>query len=239
MKNVLLCAIGVGGATVIGTIVGFVFRTWARKYSGAITAIAAGVMLYAAFSGLIIPAFDNDGLGEIALAIAGLVAGAVCIRLAERIMPEKSRTGSAYSALLLAIAMAVHNLPEGIAAGLSFGGGSIGDAMAVTLGIALHNLPEGMITVFPMISAGMRPCRALILSLSVAAAEIAGTLFGYFASSIALPLLPFTLAFAGGTMLFVITSELLPENTAESGGRAPFLVILGACAMGVLGALIS
>ena len=238
MKNVLLCAIGVGGATMIGALMGVVVRDGARRHYHAIASIAAGVMLYAAFSGLIVPAFDTGGFAT-ALAAMGLTAGAVCISLAECIMPEESRTGGTYSAILPAIAMAVHNLPEGIAAGLSFGTGSTGDAIAVTLGIALHNLPEGMITVFPMICAGIKPRRAIILSLSVAASEIAGTLLGYLASEVAEPTLPFTLAFAGGTMLFVIIEEMLPTSFEYGGRRTAFLVILGACAMGVLGALIS
>ena len=238
METVLLCALAVGGATAIGAFFGFAFRTQAQKHCAGIISFAAGVMLTAAFSGLIIPAFEG-GLYEILMAIAGMFCGGLCIHLTERLIPISYYGKGARSALLLAIAMAIHNFPEGIAAGLSFGTDNTSDAIAVSLGIALHNLPEGMITVFPMLSAGMKPHKAFLLTLSGGAAEVLGTLLGYFASELAAPVLPFTLTFAGGTMLFVVIDELIPDAEVYDRWRAAFLAILGAVTMSTLTALLA
>ncbi len=143
----------------------------------------------------------------------------------------------ARSALLFAIAIAIHNLPEGIAAGTSFGSGEISDALSVTLGIALHNIPEGMIAIAPMLAAGISRTKTLIFALSGGIAEVIGTFLGYYAASLASALLPFSLAFAGGTMLFVIAGEMIPESQAENPRRATFSLLIGFTVMIAIGAL--
>ena len=226
METVLCCAVAVGGATVIGTFIGFIWRRGAERHARAILSISAGIMLAAAAESLISPSFSGGGAGIIG-AVIGIFFGAAALFGAERLMPLSSYDASGRSALLFAIAVAVHNLPEGLAAGLGFASGSTEDALAVTIGIALHNIPEGMIAVFPLLAAGVPPTRALLLSLSGGAAEVAGTVIGYLALGYIDGILPLALSFAGGTMLYVILEEMIPEGHLGGRRRSSFLMILG------------
>ena len=129
-------------------------------------------------------------------------------------------------------AIAIHNLPEGIAAGVSFGTGNTADALAVAGGIALQNIPEGMVIIGPMLAAGMSPKRTFLCALATGVVEVIGTLLGYFAVSISAAILPFALAFAGGTMLYVISDEMIPETHAHGSQRgATYALLAGFCVM--------
>ena len=231
METVLYCAVLIGGATVIGTFIGYIFRRRAEIYAGVIMSLSAGVMLSAAAEGLISPAFGSGGIGSVLSAILGLFVGAITLYCLERFMPLSAYRPGGRSALLFAIAVAIHNFPEGLAAGLSFACGAPEDALAVTIGIALHNIPEGMIAVFPLLAEGVPTPRALLLSLSGGAAELVGTLIGFSASGYAEAFLPLLLAFAGGTMLYAILGEMVPEGQASGRRRSCFMIIIGYAAM--------
>ena len=127
--------------------------------------------------------------------------------------------------MLFVAAIAIHNLPEGIAAGVGFGSGNMAEALTIAGAIALQNIPEGMVIISPMLLAGVSKKRAFILAL------ITG-LIGYFAVTIASAILPFALAFAGGAMLYVISDEMIPETHAHGSERgATYALILGFCLM--------
>jgi ZIP family zinc transporter len=238
MITVLYCAAAIGGATVIGTLIGFIWRREAEKYAPNIMSLSAGVMLAAAADGLISPAFEGQDALGVAIAVLGLIAGAMTLYSLDRFMPISSYNNGTRSAILFAIAVAIHNFPEGLAAGFSFAAGSQEDALAVTIGIALHNIPEGMIAVFPLLANGASPPRALILSLSGGAAEVLGTLIGFCAGGYAEGYLPLLLSFAGGTMLYAILGELVPEGHSGGRRRSSFLIILGYALMSSLKALL-
>jgi ZIP family zinc transporter len=134
--------------------------------------------------------------------------------------------------LLFVAAIAIHNLPEGIAAGVSFGTGNIADALTVAGGIALQNIPEGMIIIAPMLAAGISKKRTFLIAMSTGLVEVIGTIFGYFAVTIASFILPFALAFAGGTMLYVISDEMIPETHSHGYERsATYALLVGFCVM--------
>ena len=134
--------------------------------------------------------------------------------------------------LLFVIAIAIHNLPEGIAAGVSFGNEDVTQAFIVAGGIALQNIPEGMIIIAPMIGAGMSKKRTFVIAAMTGVVEIIGTLIGYFAVSLSTAILPFALAFAGGTMLYVISDEMIPETHAHGSERgATYALLAGFCLM--------
>ena len=129
-------------------------------------------------------------------------------------------------------AIAIHNLPEGIAAGVSFGTGDVAEALTVAGGIALQNVPEGMVIIGPMLAAGMRPGRTFVAAALTGVVEVVGTLLGYFAVSVSATILPFALAFAGGTMLYVISDEMIPETHAHGSQRgATYALLVGFCVM--------
>ncbi len=243
MEMVLLTALGVGGATVLGAVIGFVFRNISHKFSDIVLAFAAGVMLAAAVLGLILPSLEYGGDFGWIITVAGIFAGAVCLNLVDKAVPHlhrmagveaESHPGNARlsKVLLFVTAIAIHNLPEGIAAGVSFGSGNRAEALLIAGGIALQNIPEGMVIIAPMLAAGVSPRRTFLLAFGTGLIEVVGTLLGYLAVSIATAILPFALAFAGGTMLYVISDEMIPETHAHGEQRgATYALLVGFCVM--------
>lgn len=239
MENVIISAIFIGGATLAGSLVGVILGKRCESYLGMILAFAAGVMLLAAISGLILPSIEGADVFGIFLSVLGILAGAAVLYLTDKISPLLSGDSGARAALLFALAVAIHNLPEGIAAGIGYGAGDIGAAARVTLGIALHNIPEGMIVTVPLVSSGVKPLKAFMLAASGGIAEVLGSFIGYYAARVAVLLLPFTLAFAGGTMLYAISAELIPESQACGRRRAAMALLIGFSVMLFISAIMS
>ena len=243
MDMVLLTALGVGGATVIGSIIGFCFKKISHKFSDIVLAFAAGVMLAAAVLGLILPSVEYGGKLGLLITVAGIFCGALCLNVIDKVVPhlhrlmgaeDESHKGNANlsKVLLFVTAIAIHNLPEGIAAGVGFGSGNVSEALLIAGGIALQNIPEGMVIIGPMLAAGISPRKTFVAALITGLVEVVGTLLGYFAVSIASAILPFALAFAGGTMLYVISDEMIPETHAHGSQRgATYSLLVGFCVM--------
>ena len=244
MRLVLLTALGVGGATVIGALLGFAFKKVSHTFSDIVLAFAAGVMLAAAVIGLILPSLEYGGAGGLPITVVGIFCGALCLNLMDKVVPHLHRlsgvdqethpaqTEKLNKVLLFVMAIAIHNLPEGIAAGVGFGTDNPGEALTIAAGIALQNIPEGMVIIAPMLAAGMSRSRTFIAALMTGVVEVFGTLLGYFAVSVSTAILPFALAFAGGTMLYVISDEMIPETHAHNCERgATYSLLAGFCLM--------
>lgn len=243
MKLVLLTALGVGGATLLGTIIGFIFKKISHRFSDIVLSFAAGIMLAAAVLGLILPSLDYGGQYGILITVVGIFAGAVCINVLDKAVPHLHKLAGAdieahpnnqnvSKVLLFITAIAIHNLPEGIAAGVSFGTDDPSSAILIAGGIALQNIPEGMVIIGPMLAVGISQKRTFLLAALTGVVEVIGTLIGYFAVSVASAILPFALAFAGGTMLYVISDEMIPETHAHGSERgATYSLLIGFCAM--------
>ena len=241
---VLLTALGVGGATLLGTVLGFFFKNISHKFSDIILSFAAGVMLSAAVVGLVLPSLEFGGNFPLLVTVSGVFCGAICLNLFDKLVPHLHKLSGAEpeahpdgtarldKVLLFVAAIAIHNLPEGIAAGVSFGTGNTADALSVAGGIALQNIPEGMVIIGPMLAAGVRPKRTFLIASATGLVEVIGTFLGYFAVSISSAVLPFALAFAGGTMLYVISDEMIPETHAHGAERgATYALLAGFCLM--------
>lgn len=242
MELVLITALGVGGATVIGAVIGFVFKKMSHRFSDIVLSFAAGVMLAAAVLGLVIPSLEYGGRYGLIVTVAGIFAGALCLNLIDKLVPhlhklvgkdiEEHNNANLGKVLLFVTAIAIHNLPEGIAAGVGFGSGDTSQALLIAGGIALQNIPEGMVIIAPMLAAGVKPGKTFICAMLTGVVEVIGTLIGYFAVSVASFILPFALAFAGGTMLYVISDEMIPETHAHGGERgATYALLVGFCIM--------
>ncbi|MBE6897784.1 MAG: ZIP family metal transporter [Ruminococcaceae bacterium] len=242
MKMVLLTALGVGGATIIGSLIGFVFKNISHRFSDIVLSFAAGVMLSAAVLGLILPSLDYGGSYAIVITVAGIFAGALCLNLIDKLVPhlhklvgpdiEPHNNANLSKVLLFVMAIAIHNLPEGIAAGVSFGTDNASQALLIAGGIALQNIPEGMVIIGPMLAAGVSPRKTFVCAMITGLVEVVGTLLGYWAVSLASMILPFALAFAGGTMLYVISDEMIPETHAHGSERgATYALLVGFCVM--------
>ncbi len=243
MQMVLLTALGVGGATIIGAIIGFIFKNISHKFSDIVLSFAAGVMLAAAVIGLILPSLDYGGRFGIVTTVLGIFAGALCLNFIDKLVPHMHKMVGADTethnnneklskVLLFVMAIAIHNLPEGIAAGVGFGAGNTNEALLIAGGIALQNVPEGMVIIGPMLAAGITPGKTFVCAMITGLIEVVGTLLGYFAVSLASAILPFALAFAGGTMLYVISDEMIPETHAHGSERgATYALLVGFCVM--------
>lgn len=242
MELVLLTALGVGGATVIGAIIGMLIKEVSHKFSDIVLSFAAGIMLAAAVIGLIIPSIEHGGKFSVLVTVSGIFIGAVCLNLIDKLVPhlhklagnidEGHNNANLDKVLLFVTAIAIHNFPEGIAAGVSFGTEDIGKAFIISGGIALQNIPEGMVIIGPLLASGVSAKRTFTLATITGLVEVIGTFFGYFAVTVASAILPFALAFAGGTMLYVISDEMIPETHSHGSERAAtFALLIGFCVM--------
>jgi ZIP family zinc transporter len=263
---VLLTALGVGGATVIGALIGFIFKKASHRFSDIVLAFAAGVMLAAAVLGLVMPSVEYGvamfeptseerlspmmaKLLALLMTIAGIFVGALCLNLVDRLVPHLHKMADSDQenhphnqnvgkVLLFVMAIAIHNLPEGIAAGVGFGSGNTAEALLIAGGIALQNIPEGMVIIAPMLAAGIRPGKTFAIALGTGLVEVVGTLIGYFAVSVSAVILPFALAFAGGTMLYIISDEMIPETHHDNERGATYALLVGFCLMLVVDVLL-
>ena len=241
MEYVILTALGVGGATLLGTAIGFLFKNITEKFSNTVLSFAAGVMLAAAVIGLIIPSLEDAKWWGVLVTVGGVIAGALSLNLIDKLVPhlhrlmgppdiEKHNNANLSKVLLFVLAIGIHNLPEGIAAGVGFGSDNVTQAFIIAGGIALQNIPEGMVIIGPMLAAGISKKKTFLAALITGLVEVVGTLIGYFAVRVAAVILPFALAFAGGTMLYVISDEMIPETHSHGHQRgATYALLIGFC----------
>ena len=243
MKIVLLTALGVGGATVVGALLGFLFKKVSHKFSDMILGFAAGVMMCAAVVGLILPSLEGGKLAPL-VTVAGVFCGAAVLNIIDRVVPHLHKIVGGDSErhpesakqinkiLLFVLAIAIHNFPEGVAAGVGFGSGNTADAITIAGGIALQNIPEGMVIIGPMLAAGINRKNTFLIAAVTGLIEVVGTFLGFFAVSLSSAVLPFALAFAGGTMLYIISDEMIPETHAHGNERSStYALLVGFCLM--------
>lgn len=237
MQTVLFTALAVGGATVFGVVLGFLFKGLADRFSDVVLSFAAGVMLSSSLAGLILPAFTYGGRMALFLVLSGVLLGSAFLMVVERLLPypsflegegQEKRGHKEWMGLLFVLAIAIHNLPEGIAAGVGFGTGDTGTALFIAGGIALQNLPEGMVIVAPMRKGGFSRKKTFLCAAGTGLLEIIGTFIGFFAVKASLTMLPFALSFAGGIMLYVVVFQMIPESRmGKRPGLAAFALLFG------------
>ncbi len=218
-----------GLATGIGALGVYAVHRLSRAANDVLLSAAAGIMLAATFFSLLGPAIDaalaaaTVRLGAASVIAGGTFAGAAALALVHRLVPHEHFSGEreGITALhvrrvwLFVLAITLHNLPEGMAVGVGFGAGDVTSGLPLAIGIGLQNIPEGLAVAAGLAAIGYTPTRAFLLSLGTGVLEGVGALFGATAASLAGALLPITLAFAAGAMLFVITSEIIPDAIHE------------------------
>ncbi len=245
MLWVLLAAGVIALATVMGTCVGYLFKDISQKANDAVIGFSAGVMLCATAFGLIEPSIEYGGACGELIAIAGIFAGAIFLGSVDKLMPQfNEKIGINLSngqgrVLLFVTAIAIHHLPEGIAVGVSFGTGDFSDIAMVCGSIAIQNMPEAAVIIAPMLKSGISRKKAMIIALISGGMEILGTFFGFFAVSVATFIMPFALAFAGGSMVYIIIDEMIPQTHGNGFGKiASYSALAGFCSMLVFDGLI-
>ncbi len=240
MNSVYWAALGIGGSTLIGTGCGFLFSHVTEVWNDIVTAFAAGVMLAAAAFGLFSPAMEMAGGANVMLIMAGTLCGALFLRV---IAAASSRLGgetnlfNLHPELLFVLAIAVHKFPEGMAGGVGLNGMNPAAALTVVIGISLQNLPEGVVMIPPLLNADVSRRRAAGIALATGLLNAAGVFVGALWGRLSGGVLPFALAFAGGAMLDVIVTRLIPE--AVGSGRLKqggMIVMLGFLLMACINA---
>lgn len=219
--------------TVLGSACVFFMRKSLKDaIQRALTGFAAGVMVAASVWSLLIPAMaqaSNMGKWSFVPAVVGFWLGILFLLLLDRIIPHLHRGSSQAEGLksgfgrstMLVLAVALHNLPEGMAVGVVYAGWLAGDsgitlagALALSLGIAIQNFPEGAIISMPLRAEGASKPKAFAYGALSGAVEPIGALLTILLASIVVPALPYFLSFAAGAMLYVVVEELIPEMSA-------------------------
>jgi ZIP family zinc transporter len=266
MRNALLAAALTGMATGVGAFPFFFVQALPRRLYDGVLGLGAGLMLAAATLGLLreatagVQGAAGLDLGRLALVVAGFVSGVGAAALMDRFIPHRHARGhhqhlpahehghdhaaapSSEEELrrtyLIIGALSIHRVPEGLAIGAGFAASQDNRlGLLLSLAIALQNVCEGVVMGAPLRQAGVSPGRGLLTVLLTGAAIPAGALVGVLVSSTAIAALPFVLALAGGTLIYVTSNEIIPEShshghegTASAGVATGFLLtmILGA-----------
>ncbi|HOB20762.1 MAG TPA: ZIP family metal transporter [Candidatus Atribacteria bacterium] len=232
----IIASLAAGLATGLGALPVFFTRDVPKKLLDALLGAAAGVMLAATSFSLIIPAIEKagGGINGASIALVGILSGGIFLDVVDKFFPNTNLSAN-YSAntsrkngrlgispslrriWIFILAITVHNFPEGMAVGVGFGDGDIANGLSLAIGIGLQNMPEGLAVALPLIREGVPGWKAFLIALATGLVEPIGGGLGLGLVRIARPTLPFTLAFAAGAMLFVISHEIIPESQNSQG----------------------
>lgn len=215
-----------GALTAVGAFPILLGKKPSERFNDTLLGFAAGVMLAASFFSLIVPALaiagETYGEGPIpgAIAVIGILLGAVTISVLDRVIPHKHfitghegpDSAKIAGVWLFVFAIAIHNFPEGMAVGVAYGSGETENAFALALGIGLQNLPEGLAVAVGLLSVGYSKLKSFTVAALTGLFEPLGGLIGGIFVNISALLLPWGLVFAAGAMLFVISHEIIPET---------------------------
>ncbi len=211
-----LASLVAGLATGLGALPVLFFKEISHRTLDTMMGFAAGIMLAATAFSLLVPALD---LGGVWVTVVAFLAGGLFVYFLDRYVPHthliKGPEGpsSALSRVsLLILAITIHNFPEGLAVGVSFGTGDLAAGIIVATAIALQNIPEGSAVAFPLVREGFPARRAIWYATLTGLVEPVGGLVGVSVVAIARPILPWGLAFAAGAMAFVVSHEMIPES---------------------------
>jgi ZIP family zinc transporter len=243
----------IAGLNLLGASLVFVWRDPSERAMDGALGFAAGVMLAAAFTSLIIPGIETYSNGNPLPVLVGVALGAVFLDRSDVLVPHahyllsgRRRTDAANprtdlpvdderlaGVVLFILAITLHNVPEGLAVGVGFGSGDLSTAIPLMLAIGIQNIPEGLAVSVAAINAGLdRRFYAVVAGIRSGVVEIPLAVLGAYAVLTVSTLLPYAMGFAGGAMLFVIMDEIVPETHLKGHERVATLgTILGAIVM--------
>ncbi|MGP4073681.1 ZIP family metal transporter [Piscibacillus sp. B03] len=222
MSDVFLGSLLAGLATGVGAIPILFIKKLTHKWRDILLAFAGGVMLAAALLSLIPEALDYGTLTQL---IFGLIIGAVVLSLLEHSIPHIHVENVNQSikidqkAMLVVAAITLHNIPEGLATGVSYASGKEGLGEVVAIAIGTQNAPEGFLVALFLIHQSIKRVTAFIIATLTGLVEVVTALLGYYLTNIVDGLVSYGLAFAAGAMLFIIYKELIPESHGDGHER--------------------
>lgn len=227
-----VASLAAGLATGAGALPVLFTRRISDRLLDVMLGFSAGVMLAATSFSLIVPALD---LGGPWVAVFGLILGALVLHLVDRFIPHfhpiigaEGPPSKLSKVWLFVIAITIHNFPEGLAVGVSFGSGDAAAGLVIALAIGLQNMPEGLAVALPLLREQYSRSKSLGYATLTGLVEPVGGLLGVALISVFQPILPWGLAFAAGAMLFVVSDEMIPESHRKGFAReATFGLIAG------------
>lgn len=247
----LIATIFTWGVTALGSLVVCFFKEMNKKVLNTVLGFSAGVMIAASFWSLISPAIDlSEELGYIAwvLPTIGFIVGGLFVLLSDKFLDRvlKNKQGlkgadSLKRSILLVSAITIHNIPEGMAVGVAFGGIASGvpgmtliGAIMLAVGIGIQNFPEGAAVSLPLRNEGFSRFKSFMIGQASALVEPISAILGVILVLGVRSVLPFLLSFAAGAMLAVVARELLPESVKENKNLATLGLICGFTIMMIL-----
>ncbi len=237
-----LTSLVAGLATGIGALAVYFIKTLSDRLQDNMLAGAAGVMLAASFFSLLLPGLEygESLLGSTwaaaLLVIFGILSGAGALYVVHQKLPHEhfnlGPEGPDASHIrriwLFIIAITLHNFPEGMAVGVGFAGGDVNNGYILATGIGIQNIPEGLAVAFSLLAIDYSRTRAFAIALLTGLAEPVGGVFGATLVWLAEPIMPWTLGFAAGAMLFIISNEIIPEtHRSNAKTMATFSLLIG------------
>ncbi|QJC50824.1 ZIP family metal transporter [Paenibacillus albicereus] len=248
MNPILLGSLATAVCTVIGALPALFITNITHRGKDILLAFTAGIMVAASTYGLIPSALKLSNLGTLTI---GILLGTTVLLLLELILPHTDPShesdldlspgttaarrgwlGMDRSSMLFLTAMALHNLPEGLSVGVSYGSSESQLGPIVAISIGLQNIPEGFLTALFLITQGMRRGYAVLMAIGTGVLELIAALVGVSFVAAIETVVPYGLAFAAGAMLFVVYKELIPESHGDGNERvATFSFIVGLLTM--------
>ena len=235
-----------GLATGVGALPALFFKNISRNLFNSMLGAAAGVMLAATAFSLLVPGITYGNLiwpGKgIYVVSIGMLIGAAFLHYADRQLPHVHfdsisdvQLSSLKKVWLFIIAITIHNFPEGMSVGVSFGSGEMKNGVVLAIAIALQNIPEGLAVALPLVGLGYNKWKAVGIATLTGLVEPVGGLLGITMVTVFEPILPIAMGFAAGAMLFVISEEIIPETHSNGRSRyATFALMIGFIIMMVL-----
>ena len=223
-----LAALIAGFVTGIGGLCVFLKKRYSKAQINMFLNFAAGVMLGASFFSLLVPSMQDimaQGGDIYASALRYAIAvfcGVVLIWLLNMALPHEHNSMGGHGphfditkAWLFIIAITLHKLPEGLAVGVAYGAEELINPLSLVIGIAVHNLPEGLTIAISLVGAGSTKLRAAFVAFIIGLMQPFGAVIGLLLTDISFDVVPYTMALAGGTLLFVVINEILPETYGQ------------------------
>ena len=235
-----------GLATGVGALPALFFKNISRNLFNSMLGAAAGVMLAATAFSLLVPGMTYGNLiwpGKgIYVVSIGMMIGAAFLHYADRQLPHVHfdsisdvHLTSLKKVWLFIIAITIHNFPEGMSVGVSFGSGEMKNGVVLAIAIALQNIPEGLAVALPLVGLGYNKWKAVGIATLTGLVEPVGGLLGITMVTAFEPILPVAMGFAAGAMLFVISEEIIPETHSDGRSRyATFALMAGFIIMMIL-----
>jgi ZIP family zinc transporter len=244
----------IAGLNTLGALLILVWRNPSERSLDGALGFAAGVMLAASFTSLILPAINDYSGGRVGPAVLGIILGALVLDQGDKWVPHihqvitghiddddlttdggvgetttrgQAVDGRVMTVVVFIIAITLHNMPEGLAVGVAFGSGDLGNAIPLMIGIGIQNIPEGLAVAIAARQAGLGDLfYAGVTGIRAGLVEIPIAVFGAAAVALAAPLVPYAMGFAAGGMLYVIVDEIVPETHERGNERAANLALI-------------